>query len=92
MIDINAGELNSSSLKVMDELALSVELYIVINKIDTKPNQKDREAVRAKIEQTLAHHDIPYSGILFFSEREPERLQELLTTIQNVESLDEEIL
>ncbi len=90
VIDINAGELNSSSLKVMDELALSVELYIVINKIDTKPNQKDREAVRAKIEQTLAHHDIPYSGILFFSEREPERLRELLTTIQNVESLDEE--
>ncbi|MBF1071380.1 MAG: hypothetical protein HXL30_08690, partial [Prevotellaceae bacterium] len=90
VIDINAGDLNSSSLKVMDELALSVELYIVINKIDTKPNQKDREAVRAKIEQTLAHHDIPYSGILFFSEREPERLQELLTTIQNVESLDEE--
>lgn len=87
VIDINAGDLNSSSLKVMDELALSVELYIVINKIDTKPNQKDREAVRAKIEQTLAHHDIPYSGILFFSEREPERLQELLTTIQNVESL-----
>ena len=87
VIDINAGDLNSSSLKVMDELALSVELYIVINKIDTKPNQKDREAVRAKIEQTLAHHDIPYSGILFFSEREPQRLQELLTTIQNVESL-----
>lgn len=88
VIDINAGDLNSSSLKVMDELALSVELYIVINKIDTKPNQKDREAVRAKIEQTLAHHDIPYSGILFFSEREPQRLQELLTTIQNVESLE----
>ena len=87
MIDINAGDLNSSSLKVMDELALSVELYIVINKIDTKPYQKDREAVRAKVEKTLAHHNIPYSGILFFSEREPERLQELLTTIQNVESL-----
>ena len=87
VIDINAGDLNSSSLKVMDELALSVELYIVINKIDTKPYQKDREAVRAKVEQTLAHHNIPYSGILFFSEREPERLQELLTTIQNVESL-----
>ena len=87
VIDINAGDLNSSSLKVMDELALSVELYIVINKIDTKPYQKDREAVRAKVEKTLAHHNIPYSGILFFSEREPERLQELLTTIQNVESL-----
>ena len=84
VIDINAGDLNSSSLKVMDELALSVELYIVINKIDTKPYQK---AVRAKVEKTLAHHNIPYSGILFFSEREPERLQELLTTIQNVESL-----
>lgn len=81
VIDINAGELNQSSVNIIRESLGEVPLYVIINKIDTKPNVQEHKAVREKVRQTLENNGIGYCDILFFTEREPKYLQNLLDVI-----------
>lgn len=81
VIDINAGELNQSSVNTIRESLGEVPLYVIINKIDTKPNVQEHEAVREKVRQTLENNGIGYCDILFFTERDPKYLQNLLNVI-----------
>lgn len=89
VIDINAGELNQSSVNTIRESLGEVPLYVIINKIDTKPNVQEHEAVREKVRQTLENNGIGYCDILFFTERDPKYLQNLLDVIHQTPKSEE---
>jgi hypothetical protein len=89
VIDINAGELNQSSVNTIRESLGEVPLYVIINKIDTKPNAQEHEAVREKVRQTLENNGIGYCDILFFTERDPKYLQNLLDVIHQTPKSEE---
>lgn len=77
VIDINVGGLNQSSVNIIRESLGEV----ILNKIDTKPIVQEREAAKEKLRQTLENNGIGYRDILFFTEREPKYLQNLLDVI-----------
>ena len=81
VIDINTGGLNQSSVNIIRESLGEVRLYVILNKIDTKPIVQEREAAKEKLRQTLENNGIGYCDILFFTEREPKYLQNLLDVI-----------
>lgn len=81
VIDINTGGLNQSSVNIIRESLGEVPLYVILNKIDTKPIVQEREAAKEKLRQTLENNGIGYRDILFFTEREPKYLQNLLNVI-----------
>lgn len=81
VIDINTGGLNQSSVNIIRESLGEVPLYVILNKIDTKPIVQEREAAKEKLRQTLENNGIGYRDILFFTEREPKYLQNLLDVI-----------
>lgn len=81
VIDINVGGLNQSSVNIIRESLGEVPLYVILNKIDTKPIVQEREAAKEKLRQTLENNGIGYRDILFFTEREPKYLQNLLDVI-----------
>lgn len=88
VIDINVGGLNQSSVNIIRESLGEVPLYVILNKIDTKPIVQEREAAKEKLRQTLENNGIGYRDILFFTEREPKYLQNLLDVIHQTPKSD----
>lgn len=82
VVDANTGEINNSSLKVIEKNLQNVPLHIIINKSDTK-SQVDLEELKIKIEDTLQKNNILFNEIIFFSqESELDDLLNILNKIQ----------
>lgn len=70
VIDINQGELNESSVKVIKEHLGDIPLYVILNKADGK-SPEDREKSIQKIVETLKNKQIKCTKIITFSNKEP---------------------
>lgn len=69
VFDVNAGTVNRSSLNLIKE-NLTKPLYIVINKVDTKP-ESEVDKVEKLITGTLQSAEINFEKIIRFSSKAP---------------------
>lgn len=69
VMDINQGDLNESSLKVIKEYLGDIPLFVILNKADTK-SKTDQEIAKVKIVKTLNDKEIKYQNIIAFSNKE----------------------
>lgn len=69
VMDINQGDLNESSLKVIKEYLGNIPLFVILNKADTK-SKTDQEIAKVKIVKTLNDQEIKYQNIIAFSNKE----------------------
>lgn len=82
VVDVNAGELNRTSLKVIKD-NLQKPLYIVINKTDTK-SKNEVEDVINHIKKTIAREDVAVKDFIAFSKKAP--LNTIMEAIKSVDS------
>lgn len=80
VFDVNAGTINRSSISVIKE-KLNKPLYIVINKVDTKPESEIRK-VEQLIKTTLAEAGLQVEQFIRFSSKSP--LENIMAPIRNV--------
>lgn len=80
VFDVNAGTINRSSISVIKE-KLNKPLYIVINKVDTKPESEIRK-VEQLIKTTLAEAGLQVEQFIRFSSKSP--LESIMAPIRNV--------
>ena len=66
MIDANTGEMNQSSINTIKEHLKGTELYIILNKCDTK-SDRDLAALEAKVRSTVQQQGITVKQFLRFS-------------------------
>ena len=71
VMDVNSGSPNSSSLKEIKD-NLKKPLYIIINKIDTKPSSEVNR-VKELCEETFNRAEVAFKEIILFSKKEPWR-------------------
>lgn len=81
VFDVNAGTVNRSSLDLIKG-HLKKPLYIVINKVDTKP-ESEVAKVESLISSTLAQYEIPYVQIIRFSSKS--KLSDIMTPISQIQ-------
>lgn len=84
VFDVNAGTINRSSISVIKE-KLNKPLYIVINKVDTKPESEIRK-VEQLIKTTLAEAGLQVEQFIRFSSKSP--LENIMASIRNVPRLE----
>ena len=80
VFDVNAGTVNRSSLNLIKE-NLTKPLYIVINKVDTKP-ESEVEKVEKLITGTLQSAEINFEKIIRFSSKAP--LSDIMDPISQI--------
>ena len=80
VFDVNAGTVNRTSLQLIKN-HLTKPLYIVINKVDTKP-QSEVDKVEKLITTTLAEAQIQCQGVIRFSSKAP--LASIMTPISKI--------
>ncbi len=80
VFDVNAGTINRSSISVIKE-KLNKPLYIVINKVDTKPESEIRK-VEQLIKSTLEKAGLQVEQFIRFSSKSP--LENIMAPIRNV--------
>lgn len=80
VFDVNAGTVNRTSLQLIKN-HLTKPLYIVINKVDTKP-KSEVDKVEELITATLAEAQIQCKGVIRFSSKAP--LGTIMTPISQV--------
>ena len=80
VFDVNAGTINRSSISVIKE-KLNKPLYIVINKVDTKPESEIRK-VEQLIKTTLVEAGLQVKQFIRFSSKSP--LENIMAPIRNV--------
>lgn len=81
VFDANTGEINQTSLKIIQEYLQGLPLYVVINKADTKsPNELDK--LKIHIQETIGKNSIAVKDFLFFSQQAS--LDELMAKINEV--------
>ncbi len=80
VFDVNAGTVNRTSLQLIKN-HLTKPLYIVINKVDTKP-QSEVDKVERLITETLAGAQIQCQGVIRFSSKAP--LGSIMTPISKI--------
>jgi GTPase SAR1 family protein len=81
VVDANAGDINTKSLAMLAIIrkhAAGTPIYVVINRIDTKPAPSEREKIETQMRKTLDGAKIPIEGFIRFSKEEP---LEVLTTV-----------
>lgn len=83
VFDVNAGAVNRSSIAIIKE-KLNKPLYVVINKVDTKP-KSEVDKVEALIRKTLASEGLTVQQFIRFSSQAP--LEQIMNPIQNVERI-----
>lgn len=83
VFDVNAGTVNRSSIAIIKE-KLNKPLYVVINKVDTKP-KSEVDKVEALIRKTLASEGLTVQQFIRFSSQAP--LEQIMNPIQNVERI-----
>ncbi len=80
VFDANSGEINQTSINIIEEHLQGVPLYIVINKADTKsPNELDQ--LENHIKKTVEQAGIEVLGYIRFSQKHD--ITELMKAIQN---------
>lgn len=87
VIDVNAGEISSSSVKTLRE-HLKKDLYIILNKIDTMSEQGVND-VRIKVGKTLDDNNIRYQNIILFS-KETSDINDILSILKDIQHNDEQ--
>lgn len=80
VFDVNAGTVNRSSLNLIKE-NLTKPLYIVINKVDTKP-ESEVDKVEKLITGTLQSAEINFEKIIRFSSKAP--LSDIMDPISQI--------
>lgn len=80
VFDVNAGTVNRSSISLIKE-HLKKPLYVVINKIDTKP-ETEVNKVEQLIRKTLRDEGVSVQSFIRFSGKEP--LETIMTPIKSV--------
>ena len=80
VFDVNAGTVNRSSLNLIKE-NLTKPLYIVINKVDTKP-KSEVDKVEKLITGTLQSAEINFEKIIRFSSKAP--LSDIMDPISQI--------
>lgn len=87
VFDVNAGTVNKSSISLIKE-KLHRDLYIVINKVDTKADS-EVDKVEALIRKTLSDAAVPIKSVIRFSSKAP--LESIMNPILDVaKSKDED--
>ena len=85
VFDVNAGTVNRSSISLIKE-KLNKPLYVVINKVDTKP-KSEVDKVEALISKTLKDAGLKVEKYIRFSAKAP--LQDIMAPIKSVGSTSE---
>lgn len=85
VFDVNSGTVNRSSINTIKE-GLNKPLYVVINKVDTKP-QSEVDKVEKLIKVTLDEAGIQVVKYIRFSAKAP--LADIMTPIKEVSHLSE---
>lgn len=85
VFDVNAGTVNRSSISLIKE-KLNKPLYVVINKVDTKP-KSEVDKVEALISKTLKDAGLKVEQYIRFSAKAP--LEDIMAPIKSVGSLYE---
>lgn len=87
LIDANSGELNQSSISTIREHLKGTELYIILNKCDTK-SERDLAALEAKVRSTVQQQGIMVKQFLRFSTKNDMYRVQLMNVINalNVQS------
>lgn len=80
VFDVNAGTVNRSSISLIKE-RLNKPLYVVINKVDTKPNS-EVDKVEALIRRTLSDENLKVEKFIRFSAKAP--LQDIMVPIKSI--------
>ncbi|GIJ93514.1 GTPase [Capnocytophaga stomatis] len=66
VVDVNTGEINQSSIKTIKEHLQGIELYVILNKCDTKsPN--DIQILENKVKETIDREGIKVAQYIRFS-------------------------
>ncbi|MBA5792338.1 dynamin family protein [Flavobacterium sp. xlx-214] len=82
VIDINAGDLNQTSIKVMKDHLNGVPLYFIINKTDGK-SPDDIEKMKEHIKKTAFDNDIQFKDIISF--HKDEKVEVLMKYINEIQ-------
>lgn len=85
VFDVNAGTVNRSSISLIKE-RLNKPLYVVINKVDTKPKSEVNK-VEALISKTLKDAGLKVEKYIRFSAKAP--LEDIMAPIKSVGSTSE---
>lgn len=85
VFDVNAGTVNRSSISLIKE-KLNKPLYVVINKVDTKP-KSEVDKVEALISKTLKDAGLKVEKYIRFSAKAP--LEDIMAPIKSVGSISE---
>lgn len=81
VFDVNNGAINRSSLALIKN-NLKRPLYIVINKVDTKPVEKEIDQVEDTIRETFAAEGIQIEEVIRFSRTSP--LEDIMQPISSI--------
>lgn len=83
VFDVNAGTVNRSSISIIKE-KLNKPLYVVINKVDTKP-ESEVQKVESLIKKTLSDAGLQVQQYIRFSAKEP--LASIMNPIKTVNKI-----
>ncbi len=86
VIDANTGDINQTSIEVMQEHLNGIPIYFVINKSDTK-SDRDLGLLEEKIKDTANKNNISYQAIIRFSQKE--NIDVLMKHIQEIPAKEE---
>lgn len=84
VFDVNAGTVNRSSISIIKE-KLNKPLYIVINKVDTKP-ESEIQKVEKLIQKTLEEEGLKVKQFIRFSAQAS--IEDIMTPIHNVKKIE----
>lgn len=84
VFDVNAGTVNRSSISIIKE-KLNKPLYIVINKVDTKP-ESEIQKVEELIQKTLEEEGLKVEQFIRFSAKAS--IEDIMTPIHNVKKIE----
>ena len=83
LIDANTGEMNQSSINIIKEHLKGTELYVILNKCDTK-SEGDLDALEAKVQNTVQRHGIIVKQFLRFSIKNETYRTQLMDVINSL--------
>lgn len=86
VIDANTGDINQTSIDVMQEHLHGMPLYFIINKCDTKsPNELNQ--LENRIRETAKTNNIDFKSILRFSQKE--NVEVLMKSIREIQIMEQ---
>ena len=83
LIDANTGEMNQSSINIIKEHLKGTELYVILNKCDTK-SEGDLDALEVKVQNTVQQHGIIVKQFLRFSIKNETYRTQLMDVINSL--------